>query len=266
MTVAPTATNMTQTESLGYRAHARTALYRRRIEDARECLTEAFTLCNRPYLSFSAGKDSSVVLSLALALRPDLDVRILTSGESRLVHANLDEVIAWWVVRYPLMRFEEVLIDRVFGEGWEDADFHTQRRAGVGDMKKSLAPAGQFDGLIMGLRDEESGLRKLWNNRRIPNTRHAIGRYALSDSDRGGMYRICPIARWSTADVAAYHIEASLPILAEYAHFGFEARTTMRLTSMSVLHGTLAHLRMRDPDAFRRLVARFPEIGLIGGC
>jgi hypothetical protein len=198
------------------------------------------------------------MLVLVVEQKPDVSTRILTSGESRLLHGNLDAIFSWWVTRHPAIDFREVLIDRVFSEEWKDAGFQEQRHAGKGDIRRALPESGDFDGWFIGLRSEESGWRKYWNERRNTGSRHAIYRYESGRTK--GAYRCCPLAGWSENDVGAVIATNEIPLPPAY-DAGLHARTTMRLTNPATSFGALSDLRDRDPDAYRRIIHRFPELG-----
>ncbi len=74
------------------------------------------------------------------------------------------------------------------------------------------------------------------------------------------MIRICPLARWQVEDVGAYLLTHDIPFLRHYHHRGFEARTTARLTGDAVRQNILSDIKRDDPQAWNRLVARFPEL------
>lgn len=200
------------------------------------------------------------MLWLVLEQRPDVEVRILTSGESRLLHGNLDEIFQWWRERFPAMRFEEVLMDRWFADEWKDATFAEQRRAGRGDIRREIPKTGEFDGWFIGLRSDESRMRRFWNNRRISGTQHSIYQYKSGGPGRVGAYRICPMAMWTTQDIGALIAMNDIPLPLAYEPHGLGHRTTMRLTSDAFLWGALAEVRARDPERYRAIVRRFPEL------
>lgn len=241
----------------GYRAHAASPAYRRRLDAAVACIAHGLTLCRDPYVAFSAGKDSSVMLHLVRAQRPEIPARLLTSGETRCLHANLDDVLAWWRARGA--HIEEICADRVFAEGWTGASFHAQRMAGRGDLRRLLP--GDHDAVFLGLRAEESGRRRIALSRRFPGTRHATRTITVPGRR---MLRIAPLADWTVDDVAAYVTVHQLPMLTAYEREGFAARTTARLTGDAVREGALILLRDRDPAAYNHLLARFPEVAWWG--
>lgn len=245
---------MNALERAGYLAYGRLSVHQRRLNHAHDVIRGALAVASRPYVAFSAGKDSAVLLWLVLQTRSDVIARILTSGESRVVHANLDQVLGWWRDRFPTLTMDEVLVDRVFADGWQDASFDQQRKAGKGDIVRELT--GGFDLVFMGLRDEESKARE------IANRRGELRRYTQHRRDgAAGMYVCCPLSKWTTDDIGAEIVAHDLPLLTAYSQDeGLEARTTMRLTGDAVRMNAVVNMRLRDPAAYNRMLQRFPEL------
>lgn len=245
---------MRPVDRAGYLAHARLPSFAALVERARQTIGGMLAKCQSPYVSFSAGKDSSVLLALVTEQKPAVEARLLTSGETRLLHHDLDSILTWWRESVPALTLTEINIDRVFSDGWTDADWQTQRKAGRGDIVRYLT-GGTYDGFFMGLRDEES------NARRFANKRGVIRRYSQARRDgTAGMFVCCPLALWRTADIGAFIVSRGLPYLAEYDRVGFEGRTTARLTGDAMRQNGLQAIRLRDPDGYNRLIQRFPEI------
>lgn len=247
---------MRRIETAGYIAHSRTAVFRRRMEEAKNIIAEFLHIAENPYVAFSGGKDSSCLLFLVAEQKPNISARLLSSGETRLLHDNIDEVLNWWRERFPALDLVEINIDRVFADEWADADWATQRRAGRGDLANFLPASGEFDGVFLGLRNEESASRRLANLRG-----GAIRQYTENRNDAcAGLWVACPLANWATTDVGAFIVAHQLPLLAEYERAGLEARTTARLTGDAARQNALQALRLRDPDGYNRLLQRFPEL------
>lgn len=248
-------------ERAGYLAHGATPGYAMRLARARETIREGLARCQAPYVAFSAGKDSCAMLLLVLEQWPDAWARILTGGETRLLACNLDEVLDWYRASYPRLRLEEVCVDHVFADGWREVGFWEQYETFRGEWRRYLLPEGA-DGVFIGLRAEESNARRIALSKREPDTRLALWRYRADGLNQvAGVLRICPLDRWTVADVGALLAEHGAPLLAPYQHEGLEARTHGRLGRTSMRMGQLEELRRRDPAAYNRIVQRFPELG-----
>lgn len=247
-------------ERAGYLAHLTTAAYGRRLERAKETIREGLARCQAPYVAFSGGKDSCALLLLVLEQWPDAWARILTGGETRLLLGNLDDVLDWFRARYPRLRLEEIHVDHVFADGWREVGFWEQYETFRGEWRRYLLPGGA-DGVFTGLRAEESNARRIALGKREPGTRLALWRYrADSTNNVAGLLRICPLDRWTVEDVGALLAAHDAPLLAPYTGGGLEARTHGRLGRTSMRMGQLEELRSRDPAAYNRIVARFPEL------
>lgn len=242
---------MTPIERAGWLAHARTDGFRRRIESAREIIADGLAQCSRPYVAFSAGKDSSAMLALVRDHAPGIESRILTSGESRLMHPALDQVLAWW--REAGANVHEIHIDHLMtGDGTFD-----EQRAGRVPLRNEPALAANCDGVFVGIRASESRVRRI-----------AIARWGVIHRYRGGgkrgITRVAPVAWLTTADVGAIIAEREIPLVDAYERHGMETRTTMRFTDVGIQRGVLDSLQMENPTGWERLIARFPELSWLG--
>lgn len=241
-----------------YALQGRSGRHVRVLNEAREIIAAALTHMERPYVAFSCGKDSSVLAHLVLQVDPSVPLRFLSSGETRLVH-NVDLVLDYF--RDLGAEIQEINIDRVFTDEWREASWDEQRKAGKGDLEQ--LNAGGWDGIFMGLRAQESGRRKrtLWGAQ-TPGLPPFCYQYIAGK--RLNMIRCCPLARWITEDVGAYLLANGLPWLDWYDHheYGFEGRTTARLTGDAVRQNALVWLKLHQPDNFNRLAERFPEFSL----
>lgn len=253
-------------ERAGYLAHLPTAGYRRHLERAQATIRRALELCQRPYLGWSAGKDSSAMLWLLAEQWPEATVRVLTGGETRLLYPSIDRLMTWWREQWPGLDLQEINIDHVFAEGWEHATWVEQWRTFFDEWDVYLHAAGDWDGVFIGLRADESNKRRLALARRIEDCPYAIWRYSLGRRGASaGRYRICPLDQWTTQDVAALHAQHDIPLLESYEFAGLEARTHLRTGNISLRMGQLVELRQRDPRSYNRLIARFPELAKWGG-
>ncbi len=161
---------MRPVERAAYLAHARTAGYLARLERARATIRYALGLCQRPFVGFSAGKDSSAMLWLVAEAWPSATALILTGGETRILYPSLDAILLWWRQQWPALDLREIHVDHVFGGGWEQASWQEQYDSFIGEWDRYLHASGDYDGAFIGLREEES------NKRRI-----ALRRFRLAD-------------------------------------------------------------------------------------
>ena len=238
-----------------YTIHSRSSRFLKRVNEAKEIIKDILPLLQNPYIAFSCGKDSSVLAHLVMQITPKIPLCFLSSGETRIVH-NVDDVINWFKARGATV--EEILIDRVFSEEWKHATWTEQRKAGKHDLE--LLNAGNWDGVFMGLRIEESPNRKrsllMLQTEGLPPFCY---RYKETNKKRGNIIRCCPLARWTADDIGAYLVTNNIPFLRQYHKYGMEARTTARLTGDAVRQYVLSDIKRDNPEGWRKLVKRFPE-------
>jgi len=241
----------------GFLAHATLPVYQRRVEQARVWIREALALCKKPYVAWSVGgKDSSVMLDLVLQ-ETLVEARALVSGETRYVFPEFDEIVNWWQLKYKdRLTISLIETDRVWSG---DMTFDEQRKAGRNDIL-NLLPTEQHDLVFLGLRDEESNIRRLANKKGI------IRRYAASSrKNLRGKYVCAPVAKLSTTDIATYITANKIPVFNVYTEHGFEERTTLRLTGDAVRQMAFQRLRITNPKEYNVLLYRFPELNRWNG-
>jgi 3'-phosphoadenosine 5'-phosphosulfate sulfotransferase (PAPS reductase)/FAD synthetase len=221
------------------RLHAKLAAYRARVTDARTLIRRAMDMCSAPYVACSFGKDSAVLLHLMLSLYPQVDARFLRWRNETEHLDTYDAIIAQWNEQYPGLRLTVVELER------ESLSHRVRGRFGA------LECVQPSDAVLIGLRAEESRGRRL-----TLRTHGTIYRMA------SGILRVCPLAWWSTADIAAYTVTHDLPVLSAYQEYGFTARTSSRIPreAHGIRSASLAALRRDHPDRFAALQASFPEV------
>jgi len=240
----------------GFLAHSLLPVYKRHIEQARGYITEALSQCDNPYIAFSGGKDSAAMLHLIAEQIPTVDAQILTGGESRLLHSDLDEILQWWR-RETSINLIEVFVDRVFSTEWSSATFEEMYLQFQDEWNKYLHDKGH-DAVFIGLRRKEASHRDL-----VFRRFGAIHRYSEKRKDsRAGTLLVLPVSNLTAVDVWAYLVSNEIPTFDAYESSN---RTKTRLGKTAMGYGQLAELRMRDPAAFNAIVARFPELRRFGG-
>lgn len=217
---------------------------------------EMLSIAKKPYIAFSCGKDSSVLADIVLRQNSYIKLRFISSGETRILH-NVDSVISYFKDKYNA-DIEEINFDRVFSEEWKDATFDEQRKAGRHDIQS--IDNSQYDGVLMGLRTEESFERKMSLLRHQSSD---LPKYMYKYTGRN-YYRMCPLANWKAEDIGAYIVANDLPVLDWYNSFGFEARTTARLTGDTVRQNVIFWIKCNNPQGYSKLIERFPELNIYG--
>jgi 3'-phosphoadenosine 5'-phosphosulfate sulfotransferase (PAPS reductase)/FAD synthetase len=252
---------MDEGERALYLATSRLRSHRARVDRTRERIAEAFASSRLAYVSFSGGKDSTVVLHLAQQLRHDVLSCFYDSGAElpstyqlvRHVQDTWTTVLSWC---YPQRTILDIL--RAVGIGHNDAT--ESLRAGqiadeiIKDVARTAASALGTDCYMLGLRRDESAGRKADLNKR-----GAL--YRMLD----GQLRCCPIWDWTDDDVWAYIVSNEVEYNEAYDRTALRQRREIRVCTYagntSERYGRFAWLKHEYPDLFRRLAAEFRAIG-----
>lgn len=252
---------MTDGERARFEARAKLDLYHRRLERARSRVAEVLAIARRPYVSFSGGKDSEVVLHLAAQEKPGITAFFFDSGaEYPDTYALMDHVARSWPVRLLVRKPRRGILDiyRALGVGHSPAT--ETYRAGM--MKRELieepaaaaATETEADAYLLGLRAEESAGR-------AANLRRSGHLLRLAS----GLLRSCPIWDWSAADVWAYLVTSGEPWNGAYDRTALRPREEIRVASWAggtgARYGRFAWLRREYPDIYRRFAAEFAPVG-----
>lgn len=223
---------MQQKNKLLYEMHSKTKTYQAKIEAANRTISIALNQVERPYVAWSVGKDSSVLLDLILCFKPRVPVRFIHwHNESDLID-NYQEVISWWQHRGINLEIVQM------------------SRASLNEEVKSRWGTVGYDSYFIGFRADES-------KGRAATLRYNGMIYTKAD----GMTRIAPLAWWNDIDVGAYLQSKGIPLLASYEG-DVTNRTSSRIPrdDYGIRGRMLAHLKRRDPAAFNALGAHFPEV------
>lgn len=235
--------------------YSKLQVFKRKEKEATKNIKEMLSVVKNPYIAFSCGKDSSVLADMILQINPRVPLRFISSGETRILH-NVDDVLDYFVKKYNA-KIEEINFDRVWTEEWKDATFDEQRKAGRRDIQS--IDNSSFDGVFMGLRIDESRARSISLKKcHTDGTPKFTYKY-----NNKNFYRLCPLALWKTEDIGAYITKNSIPVLNWYREFGFESRTTARLTGDSLRQSTLFYIKATNPAGYAKLIRRFPELSVL---
>lgn len=208
--------------------------YKTLVNKTRGFIKWALERVEKPYIACSFGKDSAVMLHMVHAINPNVDVRFVRwRGETEYID-NYDEVIESW----NLSNLHQVILNR----------------DSLADKRKDRYNVKEYDSFFVGLRKDESTVR------RITILKH--GMFYLNSSN---LYRICPLADWTTKDITAYIYQHKLPILKSYKLEGMESRTASRIPreDFGIRNQFIIDLKNRDMIAYQSLIAKFPELKLI---
>lgn len=238
---------MTPIQIAAYRAHAIQSGYRRKLEQLEETARQLDPKCT--YVSFSAGKDSSVIAHAAHAAHPQIPILMIDPGcpTHWLEHERqcwLDYATAngWQLTLYPWDKWRQ----------WRGDDTEQQYRDNIHKgMFAAIESRAQSDGLtcrVMGMRSAESHQRAMLIASRGSSYTYADGTTA-----------VIPIARWFVNDVWAYIITHDLPWLNIYDTIGPDARNGL-IGRNGERFGRSEYLRQHYPEAWRWAVSQ----GILG--
>ena len=234
---------MTPLQIAAFRAHTESSTFRRKL-----AALDAFmdTVCPATsYVSFSAGKDSSVIAHACHERHPGIAMLMVDPGVP--THWTLRERTNW--------------LDYATVNGWNltvfpwnkwgtrrDEETTEEYQARVhADMFRDLHAYAERSGLtcrIMGLRAAESRAR-----------RYSIGRRGAVYSYAGGGSAMLPISTWQTDDVWAYIVTNNLPWLEIYDAIGPQARNGLVGRSGEEF-GRHELLRRHYPEVWRWAVSK----------
>lgn len=218
------------------RLYARLSIHRRHVDQAHAIVRQTLQVCRQPFVACSFGKDSAALLHLVMQHRPDIEARFIRWPETNLL-GDYERVIDEWKqrgARITILDLTRATLDEKTPGRWE--------------ALRNISPA---DGQFVGLRADESRARTI-----------TLAAHGHLYRTAAGYWRSCPLARWTTLDVAAYVITHNIPTLSAYTRHGFEARTSSRVprAAHSIREQALQRLREDDPAAYQQLADMFPEI------
>ncbi len=209
-------------------------------------------------VSFSGGKDSTVLLDLVRQVVPDAPAAFFDSGcELRQTY----EVVAHYGV--DVIKPEMSLVEMCKHGGYwgyehpadPDATFNFGKVL-IDDPAREFIKKYQLDVVALGLRAEES-----------------VGRF-FNAKQKGNLYRaeymtiwhLCPLQFWSTADIWAYVASRELKYNKAYdimEEIGIPREKQRISTILGVdasQFGRYAYLKKIDHELWNRLAADFPGI------
>lgn len=237
-----------------FELHGKLRSHRYLVQLARQRVAKWLSLVNNPYIAFSTGKDSSVVLHLVREQAPDTpavyfdaDCAFPESKEMLDRTPNL--------VTFPA---DEPLLETFRRFGGFDAgpklERETMRTTVWGPIRRLIAEHG-FDGVAYGLRAEENA-----------GTRGMLMRYrgAVFQYRRDGLWACQPICDWEYNDVWAFIVSQNIDYCGVYDRMWDMPEEDQRVSywaGETKRHwGRWAWLKRNYPDLFNRFAAEFPEV------
>lgn len=213
--------------------HAETAAHRKKVERSFDIIRKALTMGQRPYVSISGGKDSTVVMELLKE----------AGAKVRRIHHD-DE--------FTLNETREYLLSINNLETLRTEARHTEwfvTNKGFDELTTL-----DCDLAFMGLRVSENSYRKKY-----------IGRYGPIHVTKIEVIHCNPIAYWSIHDVWAYILSKQVMYNAAYDVMTEKGIPLERqrigpfANDKAIGHGQLQILKRCFPADFNRFVSQYPK-------
>jgi 3'-phosphoadenosine 5'-phosphosulfate sulfotransferase (PAPS reductase)/FAD synthetase len=225
--------------------HAKSKIHHTRVDQARRIVDGALITMRAPYMALSGGKDSTVVYDLVREQLPDIPA-VWSDDE-------------WWLpetLEY-IQRLQQARLDV---RQIRTKTRHTDWFQCQGDWEdlQDYARQHQFDGVFLGLRQEESNARRM----------HLRTFGSLFWAKKDQVWHCNPIGAWTWQDVWAYILTKGIDYNRAYDRLdeiGIEPQY-QRIGPLAVERvlrlGQLVVLKRGWPELFNRFAAEHPEARL----
>lgn len=200
------------------------------------------------YVSFSAGKDSSVLAHACHAINPSIPILMVDPGcpthwtsTERDTWLDYAKFNGWNLIRFEWDKWKKE---------WNETDIKKYQKNVHNEMFAKLDSYAKLNGLttrIVGIRAEESKGRSI-----------SVKYFGERHRNKDGTERWFPIAWWKTHDVWAYIVSSKMPYLEIYRVKGPGARNGL-IGKNDLNNGRLVYLRKYFPEAYmeaKRLLSR----------
>ncbi len=259
---------MCQSDKQAYILHAKLMPYKRRIERAIEITSEALSPSQKPLLSFSAGKDSIVLLDIAIkaGFRGDLlffKYGVCTDVETPKENIDLLKYYAEkHNLRYRILDclgevdcWEQCGRFILFPETAEEKRIFNRTNMDFARKSESFCREHKVDLQLIGMRKAESARRKA-----MLNKKGAIYRVKSRES-----VTCCPLANLTSEDIWAYIFSNGLKYLPCYDYPYIDRREnrdeiTMLYNDELIRHGKIFHYKQMYPEFFAWIKNRWGEV------
>lgn len=225
-----------------YRIYAKLPVFKRRVARTHQIIKEFLQIAKTPYIAWSTGKDSTACVGLVrdhqniVAVHHDNGVEL---PDNYVIRQQIDNVV--------VHKAENLFLDLMDEYGFESSKLRKS------NFVKEFEQRHNFDGVILGLRKQESAVRKRFVNR------HTYQR-------KDGIWVCLPILHWQLDDVFAYLLQEDLPIHPIYTCQSNQPLEYRRVGSFissrnrGAEYGRFVWLREQYPDLWQDLTEKFPEV------
>lgn len=209
--------------------------------------------CNKPYLAWSGGKDSTLMLWLALKLKPDIKV-IYFDADSCLPDGKeyMSKLVNDWTLNFENVSVEPILDTlKKYGLDNKGLDAATMEST-VYKPCRELQKQG-YDGALVGVRAQENRGRRM-----------AVYKHGACFEKTDGMILCWPMGYWTLAEIWAYFDYYRIPYHPAYDKTLFSRREDIRVSyaygETFRTHGRFKWLQYYYPDVFNKFAAALPEV------
>lgn len=221
---------------------------------SREFIREFLSQCEKPYLSWSGGKDSTLMLWLVLQERPDIPV-IYFDADSCLPDGweYMQRLVKEWGINFRIVKTRPILdVLAEYGLDHPGIDYRTMK-ATVYEPVKQLISEG-CDGSLIGIRGQESSGRT-W----------AAKKYGPLFWSKGyGMWECWPLLYWRREEVWLYIDHYNIPYHPAYDKTKFAPREEVRVSywagETNRQFGRFKWLEYYYPELLQKFIAKCPEV------
>lgn len=227
--------------------------WKRKVAQSKELIQRALEIPGRWSVSFSGGKDSTVLLDLALSVNSDLDIIWFDDGwdypETITFLAETEIRLSKKIIRVPFPLKSKFWKSEIGYGGDDPYCDHT------GDMAYSDW-IKQFAGSLIGMRKDESTQRLF-----------TLGRSPLYFAQTDKQWHCSPLAPWHTEDIWGYIGANNLAYNQVYRKL-FDLGTPLKMSRVGPItswmvynYGVIATLKQGWPDLYNRFMAAHPGAG-----
>lgn len=251
-----------------YLLHAKLVPYQRRVQAAIETARAALEASKKPLLSFSAGKDSVVLLDIAVKAGFHGDLLFFKYGISSDVETPPEniELLKYYAAKHGLKYhildclgeadcWEQCGRFILFPETAEEKRIFDRTNWDFAAKSEAFCRENGVDLQLMGMRKSESARRKAMLNKKGPI-------YAVKSRES---LTCCPLANLTSEDVWAYIFSNGLKYLPIYDYPHIDRRRnrdeiTMLYNDAILRHGQIFHYKAMYPEFFAWLKTRWGDV------
>lgn len=251
-----------------YLLHSKLVSYQRRVDAAIETARTALETAANPLLSFSAGKDSIVLLDIAVKAGFNGDLLFFKYGISTDVETPLENVnlMKYYAAKHGLKYhildcmgevdcWEQCGRFILFPETAEEKRIFNRTNMDFSGKSEAFCREKDVDLQLMGMRKAESARRRAMLNKKGPI-------YAVKSRDS---MTCCPLASLTSEDIWAYIFSNNLRYLPIYDYPYIDRRRnrdeiTMLYNDELIRRGMIFHYKQMYPEFFTWLKERWGDV------